>query len=144
MLTEVRHIGIVVKNIENSLKFYRDLLGLQIQRAMNESGEYIDNMLGFKDVKVKTVKMSAPNGLTLVELLEFDVPKGSDLPRHVNDLGTSHVAFTVSNIDEIYSKLKQSGIKFNASPQLSPDGYAKVTFCLDPDNIPVELVEVIK
>ena len=52
MLTEVRHIGIVVKNIENSLKFYRDLLGLQIQRAMNESGEYIDNMLGFKDVKV--------------------------------------------------------------------------------------------
>ena len=144
MLTEVRHIGIVVKNIENSLKFYRDLLGLQIQRAMNESGEYIDNMLGFKDVKVKTVKMSAPNGLTLVELLEFDVPKGSNLSRHVNDIGASHVAFTVSNIDEMYNKLKQSGIKFNASPQLSPDGYAKVTFCLDPDNTPVELVEVIK
>ena len=144
MLTEVRHIGIVVKNIENSLKFYRDLLGLQIQRAMNESGEYIDNMLGFKDVKVKTVKMSAPNGLTLVELLELDVPSGSSLPRHVNDLGASHVAFTVSNIDEVYDKLKQSGIKFNASPQLSPDGYAKVTFCLDPDNTPVELVEVIK
>ena len=144
MLTEVRHIGIVVKNIENSLKFYRDLLGLQIQRAMNESGEYIDNMLGFKDVKVKTVKMSAPNGLTLVELLEFDVPSGSNLPRHVNDLGASHVAFTVSNIDEVYDKLKQSGIKFNESPQLSPDGYAKVTFCFDPDNTPVELVEVIK
>ena len=144
MLTEVRHIGIVVKNIENSLKFYRDLLGLQIQRAMNESGEYIDTMLGFKDVKVKTVKMSAPNGLTLVELLEFDVPSGSNLPHHVNDLGASHVAFTVSNIDEVYDKLKQSGIKFNASPQLSPDGYAKVTFCLDPDNTPVELVEVIK
>ena len=144
MLTEVRHIGIVVKNIENSLKFYRDLLGLQIQRAMNESGEYIDNMLGFKDVKVKTVKMSAPNGLTLVELLEFDVPKGSNLSRHVNDIGASHVAFTVSNIDEVYDKLKQSGIKFNAPPQLSPDGYAKVTFCLDPDNTPVELVEVIK
>ena len=143
MLTEVRHIGIVVKNIENSLKFYRDLLGLQIQRTMNESGEYIDNMLGFKDVKVKTVKMSAPNGLTLVELLEFDVPKGSNLPRHVNDLGASHVAFTVSNIDEMYKKLKQSGIKFNAPPQLTPDGYAKVTFCFDPDGTPVELVQVL-
>ena len=143
MLTEVRHIGIVVKNIENSLKFYRDLLGLQIQRAMNESGEYIDNMLGFKDVKVKTVKMSAPNGLTLVELLEFDVPKGSNLSRHVNDIGASHVAFTVSNIDEMYEKLKQSGIKFNAPPQLSPDGYAKVTFCFDPDGTPVELVQVL-
>ena len=143
MLTEVRHIGIVVKNIENSLKFYRDLLGLQIQRTMNESGEYIDNMLGFKDVKVKTVKMSAPNGLTLVELLEFDAPKGRDLSNQINDLGASHVAFTVSNIDEMYEKLKQSGIKFNAPPQLSPDGYAKVTFCFDPDGTPVELVQVL-
>ena len=143
MLTEVRHIGIVVKNIENSLKFYRDLLGLQIQRTMNESGEYIDNMLGFKDVKVKTVKMSAPNGLTLVELLEFDAPKGRDLSNQISDLGASHVAFTVSNIDEMYKKLKQSGIKFNAPPQLTPDGYAKVTFCFDPDGTPVELVQVL-
>ena len=144
MLTDVRHIGIVVKNIENSLKFYRDIFGLQIQRSMNESGKYIDNMLGFENVKVKTVKMFAPNGPTLIELLEFDVPKGRDLSNQINDLGASHVAFTVSNIDEVYDKLKQSGIKFNASPQLSPDGYAKVTFCLDPDNTPVELVEVIK
>ena len=144
MLTDVRHIGIVVKNIENSLKFYRDIFGLQIQRSMNESGKYIDNMLGFENVKVKTVKMFAPNGPTLIELLEFDAPKGRDLSNQINDLGASHVAFTVSNIDEIYGKLKQSGIKFNAPPQLTPDGYAKVTFCLDPDNTPIELVEVIK
>ena len=57
MLIDVRHVGIVVNNIENSLKFYRDIFGLQIQRSMNESGKYIDNMLGFENVKVKTVKM---------------------------------------------------------------------------------------
>ena len=39
--------------------------------------------------------------------------------------------------------IKQSGIKFNAPPQLSPDGYAKVTFCFDPDGTPVELVQVL-
>mgnify|MGYP000114723570 CR=1 FL=1 len=44
---------------------------------------------------------------------------------------------------EIYQKLTESGVKFNAPPQLSPDGYAKVTFCLDPDNTPVELVQVL-
>ena len=110
---------------------------------MNESGKYIDNMLGFENVKVKTVKMFAPNGPTLIELLEFDAPKGRDLSNQINDLGASHVAFTVSNIDEMYEKLKQSGIKFNAPPQLSPDGYAKVTFCFDPDGTPVELVQVL-
>ena len=55
-MIEVRHIGIVVTNIEKSLKFYRDLLGLKIERSMNESGEYIDNMLGFENVHVKTCK----------------------------------------------------------------------------------------
>ena len=143
MLIDVRHVGIVVNNIENSLKFYRDIFGLQIQRSLNESGTYIDNILGFENVKAKTVKMSAPNGPTLIELLEFDAPKGRDLSYQINDLGASHVAFTVSNIDEMYEKLKQSGIKFNAPPQLSPDGYAKVTFCFDPDGTPVELVQVL-
>ena len=56
MLIDVRHVGIVVNNIENSLKFYRDIFGLQIQRSLSESGTYIDNMLGFENVKVKTIK----------------------------------------------------------------------------------------
>ena len=140
-MIEVRHIGIVVTNIEKSLKFYRDLLGLKIERSMNESGEYIDNMLGFENVHVKTVKMSASTGNTLVELLEFIQPVGSNMIRKVNDLGTSHPAFTVSDIDETYLRLKQSGVKFNAPPQLSPDGFAKVTFCKGPENFFIELVE---
>lgn len=143
MVIEVRHIGIVVKNIKNSLKFYQDMLELEIQRTMDESGDYIDNMLSLNNVKVKTVKLCAPSGPTLVELLEFSNPEGNSLPRNVHDLGASHIAFTVSNIDEIYKKLTESGVKFNAPPQLSPDGYAKVTFCLDPDNTPVELVQVL-
>ena len=143
-MLEVRHIGIVVTNIENSLKFYRDLLDLKIERSMNESGEYIDNMLGFENVHVKTVKMSASTGNTLVELLEFTKPSGSKINCNVNDLGASHAAFTVSNLDETYLKLKNSGVKFNAPPQLSPDGYAKVTFCFDPDKTPIELVQVLK
>jgi len=143
-MIEVRHMGIVVTNIENSLKFYRDLLGLKIERSMDESGSYIDNMLGFKNVKVKTVKMSASNGNTLVELLEFNSPVGNDTIRNIHDIGASHVAFTVLDIDETYSKLKQSGVEFNAPPQLSPDGYAKVTFCFDPDKTPIEIVQVLK
>ena len=143
-MIEVRHIGIVVTNIENSLKFYRDLLGLKIERSMDESGAYIDNMLGFKNVQVKTVKMSASNGSTLVELLEFNTPVGSHVIRNVHDIGASHAAFTVSDIDQMYVKLKQSGVQFNAPPQLSPDGYAKVTFCFDPDKTPIELLQVLK
>jgi len=38
MIKGVRHIGISVTNMERSLTFYRDLLGLKLERNMNESG----------------------------------------------------------------------------------------------------------
>ena len=141
----VRHIGIVVSDKEKALHFYRDLLGLKVVKVMEESGEYIDNMLGLKNVRVNTVKMSADNGVTLIELLEFK----SHLSRNggarkIYSVGPSHVAFTVENLDEIYLRMSEAGIRFNAPPQRSPDGYAKVTFCSDPDGTPVELVQVLK
>lgn len=59
MIKGVRHVGITVTNMEKSLMFYRDLLGLKIERNMDESGQHIDNMLSMKNVRVNTIKMSA-------------------------------------------------------------------------------------
>ena len=140
----VRHFGIVVSDMERSLRFYRDLLGLKIVRVMDESGEYIDNVLSLQNVRVTTVKMSADSGATLVELLEFKShPRQSRGDHEVCSVGPSHVAFTVDDLDAVYHRLSRAGIRFNAPPQLSPDGYAKVTFCQDPDGTLVELVEVL-
>jgi len=138
----IRHFGIVASNIEKSLHFYRDLLGLKIQRDMLEEGEFIDAILGLRGAKVRTVKMAAENGDTLVELLEYQSHKGKKREDYeIFDLGASHVAFTVHDVAEEYQKLKEQGISFTCEPQVSPDGKAKVTFCYDPDGVPVELVQ---
>ena len=71
LIKDIRHIGIAVTSMENSLHFYRDLLDLKIERVMDEHGEYTDNMLSLTNIKLKTVKLSANNGPTLIELLEF-------------------------------------------------------------------------
>ena len=140
----IRHLGIVVSDTERSLRFYRDLLGLKVVRVMDESGEYIDNMLSLENVRVTTVKMSADSGSTLVELLEFKShPRQPRGDHEVCSVGPSHVAFTVDDLDTVYRRLSQAGVRFNAPPQLSPDGYAKVTFCQDPDGTLVEFVEVL-
>ena len=68
---------------------------------------------------------------------------GNVLPRDFFTIGASHIAFTVDDLDKTYQYLLDNGVKFNAPPQKSPDGFAKVTFCSDPDNTPIELVEVI-
>jgi catechol 2,3-dioxygenase-like lactoylglutathione lyase family enzyme len=140
----VRHIGIVVTDLERSLRFYRDLLELSVIRSADESGAYLDNMLALPDVRVTTVKLGAGDGPTLVELLRFTSHRASATePRQPYSIGPTHVAFTVDDLDAVHERLVRAGVPFNAPPQLSPDGYAKVTFCRDPDGTLVELVEVL-
>ncbi len=128
--------------MENSLKFYRDLLGLKIIKDMDEQGVYIDNMLSLDNVQVRTIKMSADIGNTLIELLDFKSHIDDEI-RNFYTTGVSHVALTVDNLDDLYKNLSANNISFNAPPQESPDGLVKVTFCNDPDGTPIELVEMI-
>ena len=139
----IRHVGIVVTNLNKALHFYRDLLGLKVTNKMVERGDYIDKISGLKNVKVTTVKMAAGDG-NLVELLYFHShPVKTIIKKEMYEVGISHVAFTVDNIDVEYRRLLKAGVQFNAPPQISPDGYAKVTFCKDPDGNLIELVQVL-
>ena len=142
MIKDVRHIGIVVYDMDISLKFYKDLLGLKIKSLAEEEGEFLDNMLAHKNVKNKVAKLYAGNGNALVELIDSK-SFANKKNRNFFTIGASHFAFTVDNLQETYEYLLENGVKFTAPPQLTPDGYAKVTFCEDPDGTPIELVEVI-
>lgn len=144
MILAIRHIGIVVSNLEVSLNFYEKLLGLQVVKLMEEAGEYINNMLVLKDVNVTTIKLAAPDG-NLIELLYFHShPRKFKKIKQACDIGITHFAIAVDDLNEEYNRLLKAGIKFNAPPQQSPDGYAKVTFCRDPDENLIELVQVLQ
>lgn len=144
MITSIRHTGIVVNDLESMIHFYGDLLGMKITRQMEEAGLYIDNMMCLRGVKVTTIKLAAPDG-QLIELLAFHSHGSNNhATRQITDRGLTHVAFTVDDLDKVYAELLREGIRFNAPPQLSPDGYAKVTFCRDPEENYLELVEVVK
>ena len=142
MINDVRHIGIVVTDMEKSLKFYRDLLGLKIKSLVDEEGKFLDNMLAHENVKNKVAKLYAKNGNVLVELINSK-SYGNKKDRDFFTIGVSHFAFTVDDLEKTYDYLIKNGVKFTAPPQQTPDGFAKVTFCEDPDGTPIELVEVI-
>jgi len=140
----IRHAGLVVKDLKEALHFYRDLLGFKIVKKMVESGEYINVVCATKDTKVMTVKLAAGDN-NLIELLCFFPPLASKVNfKKFNTPGFSHISCTVKNIEKEYKRLKEAGIRFNSLPQESPDGYAKVVFCRDPEGNFIELVEVLK
>lgn len=144
MITAIRHVGLVVADIEKSLKFWCETLGFVVSRQLEESGPHIDAMMGLKDVKITTAKLAAPDG-NLLELLCFhshpDKPKWEGKPYST---GFTHIALTVQDLDETLRRLKLVGFSVPAEPQISPDGQVKVIYASGPEGVLLELVEVIK
>ena len=142
MIKDVRHVGIMVSDMEKSLKFYRDLLGLKVKSLVDEEGEFLDNMLAHENVKNKVAKLYAKNGNALIELIDSR-SYANKKDRDFFTIGASHFALTVDDLEKTYDYLVKNGVKFTAPPQQTPDRFAKVTFCEDPDGTLIELVEVI-
>jgi glyoxylase I family protein len=139
----IRHIGVTITDVERSLKFYVDALGFKIHKIADESGECIDNFSKLKDIDVKTIKMVDPNN-NILELLHYrshpEKPH-NNRERRLSEIGCSHFALTVEDLDGLYERLIGQGIEFNYPIQRSPDNRVKIAFCQDPDGTYIELVE---
>jgi len=143
MIKEIRHTGIVVDDLKKSLWFYKEKMGFKVFKHMDESGHFIDKILGIRNIMVTTVKMVLNNG-QMIELLDFKKHKRGLVPREINDIGPTHLAFTVTNLEKIYNEYIQDGIMFISEPATSLDGHVKVAFCKAPEGTYIELVEILK
>ena len=141
-IKNVRHTGIVVESLEESLAFYIECLGLETSVRMDESGVFIDKILGLDNVDVTTVKMKTDDG-QMIELLDFKSHKKDCVSRTINDIGPTHVAFTVDDLDLLYDRFRKKGIEFLSNPEVSVDGGVKVAFCVAPEGTYIELVELL-
>ena len=135
-------MGIVTDNLDDMLSFYVDLLGFKVKNRNEESGPFIATILGFKEASVTTVKLEAPDG-NLIELLEYKTPIGKGIQRNINDLGLSHIAFTVGDLDSVCESLMEAGAQFISSPLVNPEKTAKAVFCRDPHGNILELVQIL-
>jgi catechol 2,3-dioxygenase-like lactoylglutathione lyase family enzyme len=145
MIKTVRHVGIVVKKIDDVLPFYHNLLNLRIVKKTVEPEKFINPLLNLTGCQLITVKLATEDGTTLIELLEFASNNGSELQvRELFTSGLSHIALTVENLDSLYTRLIRAGIQFISPPITSPDGLARVAFCRDPVGTYLELVEELK
>ena len=70
MIKELRHVGLVVTDMEKALDFWQNILGFELVKRMEESGQHLDRMIGLKGVRVTTAKLKDQN-LGMVELLQF-------------------------------------------------------------------------
>ena len=143
-MKNIRHVGLVVSDIEKALEFYRDLLGLKIQGTTDEKGDFINQMFTKENIELKTIKLSADDNATRIELLEFSNPKSNQNKKiELTNSGFTHIALTVNNLNEMYLRLRKADVQFNCPPKLSPNGKLKIAFCRDFEGNYLELTEEI-
>ena len=140
-MIKLRHIGIVVRDLEKSKKFYQDLFNLKLIKQIVEEGEYVENLVALKDASIHWAKLEAEDG-TIIELLEYKNNPNKDIDNYkANRLGCSHIAVSVKSIDEVYKKLLKYNCKCNSKPLFSPDAKVKVMYAHDIDGTILEIVE---
>ncbi len=144
MLKDFYHTGFVVRDIEESVAFYTEVMGLKLLFRTERTGEFIEKVVGFKGAHLKGAFLSMGNGHNL-ELLQYFVPPSAEGHVNRNDLGATHLAFFVENIEEYYATMSQKGLNFIGPPgSLVQDGKVvrKGVYAQDPDGNWLEFVEV--
>ncbi len=139
-MINIRHIGIVVSDIQASIDFYLSL-GFVKGCCRVEDTAFIDYISAGQNINLITTRLTAPNG-DMIELLDY----GDHTEVKLNTLfgvGIAHFAITVLDIDALYHRGIKNGIQFVSSPKTSLEGYAKVAFCRAPEGTFIELVEVL-
>ena len=140
----IRHTGIVVSDMDRSLAFYRDLLGMEVWADFRDDSDYVQAVTDIPGANLWMVKLKAAEDNTSIELLQYLSHPGEVPPAtRACDVGCNHVCLHVDDIDSLYEHLLANGIRFHAPPTNSPDGGAKVTYCRDPEGVIVELVQLL-
>ncbi len=109
--SHIEHIGIAVKNLEESIKYYEEVLGLKCY-----------NIEEVKDQKVKTAFFKV--GEVKIELLESTDPEGP-IGKYVEKRGEGihHIAFAVENIEEKLKKAEEKGVRLiDTAPRKGAEG----------------------
>ena len=136
---KIRHIGLVVLNIQVSLNFWIKYLGFRLFKTMNEKGETLDKMFGYKNLQIKSIKLKDKSG-SILELIDIKKPKIKKVDILTINNGITHFAITIKDLDGFYKKYKNK-IEFNCAPQISKDKKVKVLYAKTPEKCYVELVE---
>ena len=119
------HTMIRVKDLDRSLRFYRDVLGLvEEQRKLLEKAD------------ATLVFLADGAGEHRIELTYNHDGRDYDLG---NQFG--HLAFGVEDLDRERERLERHGVSFSRGPYRVSEGGSRIAFIKDPDGIEIELIE---
>lgn len=149
MILGLLHHGITVSNIEDAIAWYRDVLGLEFVHRQRGENAYTPILVGVPGAVLEVAQFKIPSPLPRLsthdlELIQY-VSQGFDgEPVPVNQVGTAHLAFLVTDIKTLYDRTRAHGALFRNPPTLITEGANEGGFgCYlhDPDGNTLEFIQ---
>jgi catechol 2,3-dioxygenase-like lactoylglutathione lyase family enzyme len=142
----IDHTAMTVRSTENSIKFYRDLLGLTVAGGTLNLGteqEHLDSLPG---VRVRVTGLTSKRGPPGVEFLEYELPTaGRPFPTdsHPTDLWHWQTTMVVPDVEVAVAQVHGMGQIVSVGVVTLPDkslGFTKGMVVRDPDGHAIQLV----
>ncbi len=146
-LRAIHHTGLVVRDLDRSIYFYHDLLGLPFANEPTSwfSGPELEAGVGVPGAVLRQVSLWVGEHSTM-ELIEYENrPVTSVAPVPNNHLGAAHVCFKVDDVHGKKAELEAKGVKFYSDVNVVDEGPLagwRWVYFSDPDGLALELVEV--
>jgi lactoylglutathione lyase len=138
------HGGITVSDMESSLAFYRDALGLDVAFDRILDADYLRTVLALPLTAMRAVYLHIPGG-GYVELLEYRGLERMPAASRPCDPGAGHLCLYVEGIDELVQRAQAMGYRGRSDAPVDitsgPNEGARSMYLLDPDGYPIELFQ---
>lgn len=138
------HTSFTVANLNQSLEFFRDLLGMEVLSHREIQEAYFDRIVGLPGCRVKAAMLRIPGSDHRLELFEYVNPRGHAQRLQPNDPGSTHLSLLVEDLNGLYQEMRARGTTFVSEPVPIVAGPNRGGFALylrDPNGILVELFQ---
>ena len=121
------HTMLRVGNLDESIKFYRDIMGMKLLRQHDyESGRFTLSFLGYGEEKDNTV---------------LELTHNWDTDSYEKGEGFGHIAIAVDDVYAACEKIREAGGTIVREPGPMKHGTTVLAFVEDPDGYKIELLE---
>ena len=148
MVERIYHVGLTVSDLDRSIAFYRDILGLEFQREIFMAGEETDRLFRMKDTKARVAYLNGSKAIEAppIELIQFVDNKVKKVKGNLFTTSISEVCFYTDDIDSVYNILIENHVECLSEPQYfdfraNGFGESRAFYFRDPDGIILEMMQ---
>jgi len=134
------HVGLCVSDLDASIRFYEVVAGLRVtERHVSESVKF-DELSNNTGTRLAVCYMRT--GDFRLQLVQYLRAGGSTNEVRHNNVGSPHLSFFVDDVDAEFERLSGLGWVSIASPLVTLGPPMRSFYTLDPDGVPVELLQL--